>query len=164
MPKKAQAVISLPHIYQVSPDGLATLKDQLAGYEKEYGELRAKLIELRQLKDADEFDLVDDNLRVAHLEQKIKQLQHTIAHCKVSDIKSDGMVHLGSKVQLEHEGGQMECVLVSALEADPSRGRISDQSPLGRALVGKMINALVEVVAPRRKMSYKILKIDSNKY
>jgi transcription elongation factor GreA len=161
MPKKAKAVTSLPHIYQVSPEGLVVLKDQLASYEKEYGELRAKLIELRQLKDADEFDLVDDNLRVAHLEQKIKQLQHTIAHCKVSDAKGDGIVQLGSKVRLKNEEGEMECMLVSALEADPSRGRISDQSPLGRALVGKMINALVEVVAPRRKMSYKILKIDS---
>jgi transcription elongation factor GreA len=156
-----KSVTTAPHLYVVSSEGLHVLKEQLAAYKKEYGELRAKLIELRQLKDADDFDLVDDNLRVAHLEQKMKQLAYTLAHCRVADAKSEGVVQLGSKVKLAYEHGEMDCMLVSALEADPSQGRISDQSPLGRALVGKMINALVEVVAPRRRMSYKILSIDS---
>lgn len=160
MPKKFSGVTAAPHVYQVSREGVNILKDQLAAYQQEYSELRAKLIELRQLKDAEEYDLVDDSLRIAHLEQKIQQLQFTLSHCKVSDAIDTNVVQLGSKVRLEHEGGQMECVLVSALEADPSQGRISDQSPLGRALVGKMLNALVEVVAPRRKTSYRIVSID----
>lgn len=148
-----------PHVYQVSSNGLTVLREQLATHQKEYNELRAKLIELRQLKDAEEYDLVDDTLRVAYLEQKIQQLQYTIAHCKVCDVADASHVQLGSKVRLEHEGGQMECVLVSALEADPSQGRISDQSPLGRALLGKVMNALVEVTAPHRKMFYRIISI-----
>ena len=72
-----------------------------------YSELRAKLIELRQLKDVEEF----------------------------------------------------EYQLVSALEADPSKGKISDQSPLGQAILGKMMNALVEVVAPHSKARYRIVNI-----
>jgi transcription elongation factor GreA len=152
--------VSTPHVYQISREGLTILQDQLATHQHEYHDLRAKLIELRQLKDAEEYDLVDDSLRVAYLEKKIQQLQHTIAHCKVSTVTDTKVVQLGSKVRLEHDGTQMECILVSALEADPSQGRISDQSPLGRALVGKMLNALVEVVAPRNKTSYRIVSID----
>jgi len=148
------------HLYQVSREGLTILQNQLAAHQKEYRELRAKLIELRQLKDAEEYDLIDDSLRVAYLEQKIQQLQYTIAHSKVSLVTDTHVVQLGSKVRLDHDGTQMECVLVSALEADPSQGRISDQSPLGRALIGKMLNALVEVVAPRRRTSYRIVSID----
>ena len=161
MPKKVKGVTTAPHIYQVSREGLGMLKDQLAAYQQEYGELRTKLIELRQLKDAEEFDLVDDSLRVAFLERKIQQLEHTIAHCKVSDVIAADKVQLGSKVRLEHAGGLMECVLVSALEADPSKGRISDQSPLGRAILGKVLHAMVEVVAPRAKVLYKIVGIEA---
>jgi len=157
MPKNAATT----RTYMVSPDGLATLQQQLATHEQEYAELRAKLVELHQLKDAEEYDLVDDNMRLAALDAKIQQLRYTLAHCKVSTHTTSQVVGLGSKVRLECNGKQLECLLVSALEADPSKGRISDQSPLGRALLGKMAHALVEVVAPKAKMLYRIVGIES---
>jgi transcription elongation factor GreA len=160
MAKKAKNRVALPHVYQVSKEGFERLKQQLAGLRQEYAELRSKLIELRQLKDAEEYDLVDDAIRVSYLEKKIQQLQFTLAHCKVTSARATAdMVQLGSRVKLQYEDKELECLLVSALEADPSQGRISDESPLGRALLGKMINALVEVVAPRRKTQYRIVHI-----
>jgi len=147
-------------MYQVSREGFEMLKQQLASLQQEYAELRAKLIELRQLKDVEEYDLVDDAIRVSYLQKKIQQMQMILARCKIAAVqaKSD-IVQLGSRVKLKYEGKELECQLVSALEADPSRGKISDQSPLGRAIVGKMINALVEVVAPRSKTRYRIVNI-----
>jgi len=151
----------VPKAYQVSKEGLETLKEQLAGYQQEYAEMRARLIELRQLKDAEEYDLIDDAIRVTYLQEKIQQMKLTLARCKVAAVqaKSD-IVQLGSRVKLVHEQGkELECQLVSALEADPSKGKISDQSPLGQAILGKMMNALVEVVAPRSKARYRIVSI-----
>lgn len=148
-------------VQQVSEEGLQALKDQLATHERDFAELRSKLVELRQVKDADDFDLVEDTVRLAFLEKEIVRLQHVIAHCKIIEADpSASSVQIGSKVRLEYSGGELHCKVVTPLEADPSEGRISDQSPLGRALLGKMLNALVEVVTPRARQHYKIVAID----
>jgi transcription elongation factor GreA len=146
--------------HYVSQVGLQQLQDRLHSLEADYADLRSKLNELRQVRDVEDFDLVEDSVRLAFLEKEIAETRHTLAHCRVLPPTPGGQtVQIGSTVQLEHEGGILHCQLVSALEADPSQGRISDQSPLGRALVGKMLNAFVEVVAPRRRMSYRIVGI-----
>lgn len=158
----AQTSLSATQSYAVSKDGLRTLQARLLALQEEYSDLRSKLTELRQIKDADDFDLVEDTMRLEFLEKEIARVKHVIAHSKI--VKADpatGAVQLGSKVRLEQNGRMIECVVVSALEADPSEGKISNVSPLGQALLGKMINALVEVVAPRAKLSYKIVGIDS---
>lgn len=147
--------------HHVSREGLQQLHEKLRSLEADYTELRGKLNELRQVRDAEDFDLAEDSVRLAFLEKEIIQTRNTIAHCKVLSVKKRAhTVQLGSRVRLEHEGGIMQCVLVGALEANPSEGRISDQSPLGRALIGKMLNALVEVVAPRARRAYKIVGIE----
>lgn len=151
-----------PHIYQLSKEGLVTLRRQLELFTQEYNDLRSKFMELRQIKDAEEFDLVDESIRLSYLERKIESLRHVLAHSKVTAAaQRANVVQLGSKVRLEQDGKKLECMLVSALEADPSEGKISDQSPLGRALLGKMLNTIVEVVAPRSKILYRIVGIDS---
>lgn len=158
----AQTSLSATQSYAVSKDGLRTLQARLLALQEEYSDLRSKLTELRQIKDADDFDLVEDTMRLEFLEKEIARVKHVIAHSKI--VQADpatGAVQLGSKVRLEQNGRMIECVVVSALEADPSEGKISNVSPLGQALLGKMINALVEVVAPRAKLSYKIVGIDS---
>lgn len=148
--------------YVVSKDGLRILQARLTVLQQEYSDLRSTLAELRQVKDAEDFDLVEDKMRLEFLEKEIAQVKHVIAHSKVAQADpATPAVQIGSKVRLEQNGKMMECVVVSALEADPSEGKISNESPLGRALLGKMINALVEVVAPRAKLSYKIVGIDS---
>ena len=53
----------------------------------------------------------------------------------------DGIVRLGVRVKIRHEDGEeASYMLVSPAEADPRRGRISEESPIGRALVGKKKN------------------------
>jgi transcription elongation factor GreA len=158
----AHTSLSATQAYVVSKDGLRTLQARLLALEEEYSGLRSTLTDLRQVKDAEDFDLVEDTMRLDFLEKEIIRIKNIIAHSKVVHIDpATGAVQLGSKVRLEQNGKMLECMVVSALEADPSEGKISNESPLGRALLGKMLNALVEVVAPRAKVSYKIVGIDS---
>lgn len=152
---------STQHFQYISEEGLAALKKQLQAFENDYSELRGKLAEMRQVKDAEDYDLVEDTMRLAFLEKEISRLQFMIRNCRILEpVPEGGIVQLGSRVRLESEGSEIHCTVVCSLEADPSEGKISDQSPLGRALLGKMVNALVEVVAPRKSILYKIIGID----
>jgi transcription elongation factor GreA len=70
-------------------------------------------------------------------------------------------VMLGCRVTVQEEGYEMETFhLVGSPEADPSNGRISNESPLGRALVGKRVNDMVDVVTPGGITTFTILKIE----
>jgi transcription elongation factor GreA len=148
----------------VSEDGLKALQSQLDTYKDECSELRAKLVELRQVKDVEDFDMIDDTTRLNFLEKEIERVKDMIAHSKLlPDIPKDGTVQIGSVVRLQPFGAdsEMSCMLVSSLEANPLEGKISDKSPLGTAILGKMKDAIVKVAGPHKMFSYRIVGVDS---
>lgn len=67
-------------------------------------------------------------------------------------------VHLGATVEVEVDGRLDEFMLVGSLEANPSVGKISDQSPVGKALLGRKVGETVLISSPI-KVNYKIKKI-----
>ena len=68
------------------------------------------------------------------------------------------MIRLGAKVKIRHaDGEEAAYLLVSPAEADPRRGRISEESPIGRALLNKTVGDEVEVQAPAGRRSYQII-------
>jgi transcription elongation factor GreA len=148
----------------VSHAGLQALRNKLESIRSEARDLRSKLVELRQIKDVEDFDMIDDTLRLAFYEKEVERLETMIAHCKLLDsVTSDGTVQLGTVVRLQPSDAddqEISCVLVSSLEADPLEGKISDKSPLGTALLGKMKDAIVKVAGPHRSYSYKILGVE----
>jgi transcription elongation factor GreA len=76
---------------------------------------------------------------------------------------ADGRVHVGSTVSVEEMGGDGEVVvyrIVGSAEADPSAGRISNASPVGRALVGRGIDEVVNVTTPRGAVAYRIVAVE----
>ena len=89
----------------------------------------------------------------AHLEARIRDLEHQVAHARVSNASSqanDGRVHLGSSVSATNlvSNKTVEYTLVGQNEVDAAAGRISIASPVGRALVGAAAGDEVEVEAP----------------
>ena len=66
---------------------------------------------------------------------------------------------LGSTVTVTVDGADREYTIVGSAEADPAQGRISHESPVGRALLGKRVGDEVQVVAPRGIMKMKIKAI-----
>jgi transcription elongation factor GreA len=94
--------------------------------------------------------------RVANLEARIAEL----SSINLESIPRD-TVGLGSRVTLEDldEGGKMEYEIVVPEEVDGAQNRISLSSPLGRALIGKAEEDDIEVVTPKGKRSYLVLKL-----
>ena len=72
-----------------------------------------------------------------------------------------GIVSLGSKVTVKENGGKPEVyVLVGAAEASPKEGRISNESPLGKALLGRRVGDEIKVNAPAGTLSFRVVAID----
>jgi transcription elongation factor GreA len=72
-----------------------------------------------------------------------------------------GEVSIGSTVVVEIEGDEERYTIVGAIEAKPAMGLISNQSPVGRALLGKRVGQTAMVETPRGKSTYKVVRIES---
>ncbi len=73
--------------------------------------------------------------------------------------RGDSKVQLGSVVKLKNSGGTKQFQVVGTVEADPLNGKISDESPIGQALLGKKVGDQVELVTPADTTTYKIVEI-----
>lgn len=99
----------------------------------------------------------------AEIEARIVELDNMIRNAEViaEDELNSGHVSLGNTVKLFDEEFQEEVVytLVGSAEADPEDGKISNESPLGTALIGHVLGDIVEVNAPDGVITFKVLDI-----
>ena len=130
---------------RLTPEGRRELEEELARLEAELPTVSSRLGDARAGGNdpAENLDLRDAMDALALLEGRIGELRALLAAAEPIDENSsrDGVIRLGAKVKLRHEDGEeASYMLVSPAEADPRRGRISEESPIGRAIVGKKKN------------------------
>jgi transcription elongation factor GreA len=100
----------------------------------------------------------------AWLERRIAMLEERLRSAEVVEPQyGNGRVDVGERVRLcdVESGERLEVELVGALESDPTVGRISIASPLGRAIVGLRRGQIAEVDAPRGKLHFKVLTVEA---
>lgn len=96
----------------------------------------------------------------AFVEGRILTLETMLSNAVIIDEHgSNDVVSLGSRVTVKEGAGTEEYLLVGAAEANPKEGRISNESPLGRALLGRRVGDEVKVQAPAGPLSFRIVKI-----
>jgi transcription elongation factor GreA len=95
----------------------------------------------------------------ALLEGRIAQLEHFLRNAVLIEARVTGTIQLGSVVTVEQDGEQDTYTIVGPLEAAPTKGRISNESPIGRALLNHAPDDVVEVNAPAGVRSVKIIAI-----
>jgi transcription elongation factor GreA len=99
----------------------------------------------------------------AFLEGRIQELTQLLSRATIigDGAAPIGAVSMGSRVTVQESGQDPETfVLVGAKEADPRAGRISNESPLGRALLGKRVGEMAEVETPAGIVRFRVLKIE----
>jgi transcription elongation factor GreA len=147
--------------FLLTADGIATLKSEVKELiEEKRPQIAERLKEAKADGDLSEnaaYDAARDEQ--GFVEGRISEIEHILKHAKLIENKASNSVSLGSTVHVELEDGQQQYTIVGSTEANPDKGMISDQSPLGRALLGKKSGENVVVSVPNGKMTYKITKI-----
>lgn len=96
----------------------------------------------------------------AWIQGRIEELEDILGRAQIAaEPNNKGQVSVGCTVALEVNGQEHQFSIVGEWEADPVQKKISHQSPLGQALVGKKVGERVEVEAPAGKVIYTIKKI-----
>lgn len=127
-------------------------------------EVAQKIKEARaqgDLSENAEYDAAKD--QQGEIESRISELEKMLRNAEVidEDDAQEGKVSLGNKVRLfdmEFEE-ELTYTIVGSTEADPAEGRISNESPVGKALLGAQEGEVVKVEAPQGEMHFKILEI-----
>lgn len=98
----------------------------------------------------------------AFVEGRIKELEILLATARViEETHTADVISVGSKVTIKEEGSKPELfVIVGAAEADPAEGKISNESPLGKALLGHKAGETVTVDAPAGSFTVKVTKVE----
>jgi len=151
--------------YEITNEGLETLKKELEALKVE----RTEVIDT--IKTAKGFGDLSENAeysiareRQTMIESRINEIEDKIKRAiVVSNSKNKNVVGLGAKVeivQVSNGNSPSKIVeLVSSAESDPLVGKISQDSPLGKALLNKMVGDTATVPTPQKEMKYKINKI-----
>jgi len=148
----------------LTPDGAAKVKAELEQLKNiERVALAKRLREAIQQGDlsenADYHAAKEDQ---AFLEGKILQLEETLRRAVIiQEGALSDVVQPGSRVTVQEEGSDPETfILVGAKEANPREGKISNESPVGRALLGRRAGETVRTATPAGEIELKILKIE----
>ena len=97
----------------------------------------------------------------AFLEGRIQEIEAVLRMAVIVEKANTDAVSVGSHVTVQEEGFDPETYyLVGAKEADPRNGKISNESPIGRALMDHKVGDVVEAETPGGKIKFKILKIE----
>lgn len=149
----------------LTQEGLNELK-------KEYEELKMtkRPMVVRRVADAREMGDLAENAEysaareeLAFIDGRIDELEILLKQVEIitEDTSGDGnQVKLGSKVTVKHNGNKTVYSVVGEWEADPTEKKISHESPLGKALLGKTVGDRVEVSAPAGKITYTIVEVE----
>lgn len=133
----------------------------------------AELIALRsdianRIKTAREFGDLSENMEYSAARQdqerneaRISEIEHILSNVQVITApKTGNKVGLGSTVSLESDNGKKkQFQVVGTVEADPLNGKISDESPIGQALLGKKEGEKIEIKTPAETTHYTIVDI-----
>jgi transcription elongation factor GreA len=151
----------VPEPTRLTEAGLAALQAELEGLRTvRRPEVIARVKSARELGDLREnADYEAARNEQSFLEGRIQALEQQLRTVVVIPGATDGRVALGSTVIAEVQGEPVEFHLVGSREADPASGRISDVSPVGKALMGREAGDEVVVRTPGHDVTYRIIEV-----
>lgn len=146
-------------------EGLKKLEEELETLKtvkrKEVSERIKIAIGFGDLSENAEYDEAKNEQ--AQVEERIYKIEQMLAKAQIIDDENIDLskVHVGSKVKILDlaENEEEEYIIVGSTEADPFESKISNDSPVGMALLGHVVGDIVDVSVPDGSVQYKILNI-----
>jgi len=145
----------------VSKEKLEKMKAELRYLKLEKRqEIAARIEKAKELGDLSEnADYTEAKEEYSFTEGRIVDLNDAVMRAVVIEAGGNDAVRLGGRVRVSVNGREKDFQIVGSTEADPIQGLISNESPIGRALIGKKVGDTAEVSAPSGVVRYNIVSI-----
>jgi len=143
--------------YQITDSGRKELEKELAELKSRRGEIAEKIAEARSFGDLSEnaeYDAAREEQGL--LETRVIEIEDILQHASIIKSADATVVGLGSAVELKNSDKTVTYTVVGPVEADPMEGKISDESPIGQALMGKRVGDEVTISTPKGEIVYTI--------
>lgn len=126
-------------------------------------EIAARIQEAKELGDLSEnAEYQEAKNEQAFNEGRIEELENTLKHMVIIDDNRKSkteLVEVGSFLTAKRHGQDLDLHIVGSNEADPLQGKISNESPLGRALLGRRVGDTISVTTPKGDVAYEIVTL-----
>jgi len=147
--------------YKLTETGVEELKAELKTLKEQKPDVVEELKRARSQGDLSEnadYDVARNELE--RVENRIKEVENILQNVEIiQKPRSNGVVELGSTVELKSKNSKTTFIVVGSVEANPIEGKISDESPIGKALIGKKVGDDVEIKVPSSTSVYKVSSI-----
>lgn len=146
--------------FYLTAEGVDELKTELDQLVSQRGPIAERIKTAREFGDLSEnAEYSSARQEQERVESRISEIEHILLNVEIiKKPKGDSKVQLGSSVTLKnHDTKKFQ--VVGTVEADPMNGKISDESPIGQALLGKKVGEEVEIKTPTEVHCYKIVEI-----
>ena len=146
-------------VYQITEAGRKELEAELEELKSRRGDIADKIAEARDYGDLSENAEYDSAREEQGLvETRIAEIEDILMNAEEIKARKSNKVQLGSTVELKN-GTKAIYTLVGPVEADPLNGKISNESPLGIALMGKVVGDDVTISTPKGDTTYTVVAI-----
>ncbi len=147
--------------YHLTEAGVSELKSELEELKLRRKDIAAKLKAAKAEGDLSEnADYTSALEEQEYVEGRINEIEMILLNVTIIAAPKDSKsVELGNQVELSCEGKNVSYMVVGSLESDPGAGKISEESPIGKALLGAKVGDEVEITIPSGVRSCKITKI-----
>ncbi len=148
-------------VYQLTPAGKVELEKELEELKSQRAVMAQKIADARDYGDLSENAEYDTaRTEQAQLETRIAEIEDILQNASIIENTKTSAVAVGVTVVLQDATGKsVSYVIVGSVEADPLEGKISDESPIGQALLGKKVGDEAVIKTPRGDVSYKVIEI-----
>lgn len=147
--------------FYLTKEGIQELKTEQAELIAKRGPIAERIKTAREFGDLTEnAEYTSARQEQEIVENRISEIEHILQNVEViAKPRGDNKVQLGSTVKLKANGKFKEFKVVGTVEADPLNGKISDESPIGKELMGKAEGDKVSIKTNGELVSYKVADI-----
>ena len=153
----------MKQVFNITEKGKQELEaelEQLISSRKEISEEVAIARDFGDLKENSEYDAARKKQGLA--ESRIAEIENILQNAKIIKSGAKNQVALGNEVSLKNLENQkiVKYYIVGPVEANPLEGKISNESPIGIALMGKRVGEEAKIQTPKGELTYEVLSLD----
>ena len=148
-------------VFHITKQGKADLEKELKDLIDSRGAVADEIATARENGDLSEnAEYTAAREKQTRVEKRISEIEEILDGAQIIESDGNGVISLGDHVVVSLDGKELSFDLVGAIEADPTNNKISHESPLGKALMGKKVGDEVSITTPKGEKKYQVISVN----